>query len=302
MSQISSTATAPNRPVLGAGFMVGAGISFAVANIAAQYAGMVAGIHPSTTAFFQYFIALLFALPWVLRVGIGSLVTRHPVLHVTRVALSAIGVQFWVSALAVVPIWQGIALLLTSPLFVVAGAPLVLGERLTPVRIGATVAGFAGALIILQPWSAAFVWESLLPVGAAALWAGVTLITKFLTRSEKPESITVYLLLLLTPINAVFFVSGGMVLPDAGGWMVLLMLGFASATAQYLLTRAYAVTDAAYLQPFDDLKLPLNILLGWLVFAAVPTPNFWPGAALMVAASLLIMRQEAHKRVRLQAA
>jgi drug/metabolite transporter (DMT)-like permease len=297
MSQISSA----NNPVLGAGFMLAAGIGFAAVNVATQYAGMVAGIHPATTAFFQYFIALLFALPWIVRTGFGALATGHPILHVGRVVLSAIGVQLWVSALAVVPIWQGIALLMTSPLFVVAGAVLFLGERATLLRLAATLMGFTGALIILQPWSATFTWYALLPIGAAALWAGVTLLTKYLTRDEKSESITIYLLLLLTPINAAFFLVGGAVLPDASGWLVLIALGLATVFAQYLLTRAYAVADATYLQPFDDLKLPLNILLGWLVFATAPDISFWPGAALIVAASLLIMQQEAAKR-RLSAA
>lgn len=299
MNQISSTAT--NRPLLGAGYMLAAGIGFAAVNVATQYAGMVAGINPATTAFFQYFIALLFALPWIARTGFGALATRHPLLHVARVVLSAIGVQLWVSALAVVPIWQGIALLMTSPFFVVAGAVLFLGERVTFARIGATVMGFTGAVIILQPWSASFTWYALLPVGAAALWAGMMVITKYLTRDEKSESITIYLLLLLTPINAAFFLAGGAVLPDANGWLVLVALGLATAFAQYLLTRAYSVADATYLQPFDDLKLPLNILLGWLVFATAPDVAFWPGAALIVAASLLIMRQEAQKRRQLAA-
>lgn len=300
MNQISSPAT--NHPLLGAGFMLAAGIGFAAVNVATQYAGMVAGISPATTAFFQYFIALVFALPWIMRTGLGALATRRPFLHVIRVALSAIGVQLWVWALAVVPIWQGIALLMTSPFFVVAGAVLFLGERVTLSRVGATLMGFAGAVIILQPWSAGFSWYALLPIGAAALWAGATLLTKYFTRDEKPASITIYLLLLLTPINAAFFFAGGAALPDAAGWLVLIGLGLATAFAQYLLTRAYAVADATYLQPFDDLKLPLNILLGWLVFATAPDITFWPGAALIVAASLLIMRQEAQKHRLLQPA
>ena len=43
---------------------------------------------------------------------------------------------------------------------------------------------------------------------------------------------------------------------------------------------------------FDDLKLPLNIVLGWLVFGFAPTLGFWPGAALIVAASLYLMKRE----------
>jgi len=44
-------------------------------------------------------------------------------LHLLRVALAVIGIQFWLWALAEpVPIWQGIALLMTSPLFATLGS------------------------------------------------------------------------------------------------------------------------------------------------------------------------------------
>jgi S-adenosylmethionine uptake transporter len=62
--------------------------------------------------------------------------------------------------------------------------------------------------------------------------------------------------------------------------------------AQYFLTRAYTAADAAYVQPFDDLKLPLNVFAGWLVFGYAPTGYLWLGAALIFCASLFIMRNE----------
>ena len=137
----------------------------------------------------------------------------------------------------------------------------------------------------------------LLPVLSAALWAGTSLITKQLTRSESPESIALYLMLLLTPINFALYLSSGFEIPPASGWSILLTAGLLTAAAQYVLTRAYAIADAAYLQPFDDLKLPLNIVLSWIVFGFAPDMGFWPGAAMIVLASLFIMRQEAKSRV-----
>jgi drug/metabolite transporter (DMT)-like permease len=73
--------------------------------------------------------------------------------------------------------------------------------------------------------------------------------------------------------------------------------------AQYFQIAAYSAADAVYLQPFDDLKLPLNVILGWIVFAATPSINFWPGALLIVGASLYLMRQDSGRSTtRLQAA
>lgn len=295
MNQTTSL-PASRSALTGAGLMVLAGIGFAGINVTLQWAGMVSGLSSTAVAFWQYFLAFIFALPLVWRQGLKALRTRHPALHIARVVLSAAGVQVWVIALAHVPLWQAIALSMTSPFFVLAGAALLLGEKVTLERIGATAFGFTGALIIIAPWSEAFTPYALLPVAAAALWAGASLITKKLTASESPESIALYLLLLLTPINFALYLGSGFAMPPAEGWAVLLTAGVLTAAAQYLLTRAYAVADAAYLQPFEDLKLPFNIVLGWVIFGFAPDAAFWPGAAMIVLASVYIMNKETQAR------
>ena len=72
--------------------------------------------------------------------------------------------------------------------------------------------------------------------------------------------------------------------------------GLVTAAAQYLLWSAYKLADATYLQPFDDLKLPLNVLLGWIVLSQIPSLWFWPGAALIIAASSFVYWNESAKR------
>jgi len=274
--------------------MTAAGIAFAGLNVAVQWATMVAGAAAPAVAFWQYLIALVLSLPLVWR-DWSALRTRHPGLHLLRVALAAAGVQVWVYGLSVVPIWQAIALAMTSPFFVVAGAGVLLGERVTRARLIATLAGFTGAMIILAPWSESFTFHAVLPIASAALWAGTSLITKRLTRVEPTAGITVYLLLLLTPVNALVWARWGFEMPPVAAWTAVIVAGALTALAQYLLTYAYAKADATYLQPFDDLKLPLNVVLGWLVFGAAPTIGFWPGAALIVVASLFLMRRESER-------
>jgi drug/metabolite transporter (DMT)-like permease len=48
-------------------------------------------------------------------------------------------------------------------------------------------------------------------------------------------------------------------------------------------------------QPFDDLKLPLNVFAGWLVFGYAPSGYLWLGALLILGASLFLMLREAGK-------
>lgn len=329
MSQISSPTTpgaAYGAALTGTLLMVGAQVIFAVVNFA--YDVLTNPWNPlladskmtsSSAVFWQYLIATLFALPLILRIGVGKLRTRHPLLHEVRALVSALGAQVFVFGFASgVPVWQMIGLLMTGPFFVIAGSVLFLGERLTPARMGASALAFIGAFLIIGIGTESFTWATILPVLAAALWSTTTVITKYLSREEEPEALTLSLLVLISLNHALIGIVLGVlvaVLPagtlpatlssgfdfgfpagDAVWWM--LALAAVTAAAQYLLWAAYKRADATYLQPFDDLKLPLNTLLAWVVLSQVPSLWFWPGAILIVAASSFVYWSESGRRQR----
>lgn len=314
MSQVSSS---HNAPVLGALFMLGAGITFAITNILTPIITWQMGVPSTAVVFWQYVIATVIALPLIFRIGLGALKTRHPGWHEARAFLSALGVQFFAFGFASgVPVWQMVALSMTGPFFIITGATLFLGEKLTMRRLGATSVGFLGALMVTQIGSEQFTLASLLPILAAACWGTVSVITKYLSRDETPESLTLYMLVLITPNHfliglllgiAVAVLPTGMlpaslatgfdfVLPGGDALWLIALLGAVTASAQYCFSLAYRVADATYLQPFDDLKLPLNTLLGWIVLSQVPAIWFWPGALLILGASTFILWSETEQR------
>lgn len=297
MNQSLTSATA-SPAFRGAAFMILAGIAFAALNTITQHLTMNLGLSSTSDAFWQYFLALVFSVPLLARTGLRALKTSFPLMQVARVVLSVLGVQAWVYGLAHgVQIWQAIALVMTSPFFVTAGAALFLKERVGKERWLATAVAFTGAMIILRPWADPVTLAALAPVAAAALWAGASLLTKSVLSKDSSATATLWLLLMMSPINAVFAVAGGFQIPTGEilGWLVvsgLLMVG-----AQYFLAKAYETADAAYVQPFDDLKLPLNLLAGYLAFGYAPQGQLWLGAMMILAASLFIFfverRQEA---------
>ncbi|WP_159952123.1 DMT family transporter [Rhizobium sp. 18065] len=294
----SSLSLFRSRAFTGAAFMVLAGIAFAVLNVVTQWLAMTLGFPAASTAFWQYGFALVLSLPLLFRLGLKAMRTDYPLRHALRVLLAAFGVQAWVMGLATVPIWQAIALVMTSPFFIIIGARLFLGETVGRDRWLATFVGFLGAMIILQPWSDSFSLSALLPVLSALLWGGSSLLMKNLTQFEAPETITVWLLVLLTPINAGLAMASGFVIPEGLALWLLLAAGLLTAIGQYLLTLAYNAADAAYVQPFDDLKLPLNVFAGWLVFGYAPSGYLWIGALLILSASLFLMLREAGREAR----
>lgn len=275
-------------------FMVLAGGIFSLVNISIQFVTMRLGMASTNVVFWQYFIATLFSIPIIIKFGITGLRTTYMRQHLLRVFLAVLGIQFWAWGLTHVPIWQAIALVMTSPFFVTFGARFILRENVSPARWLATAAGFIGGLIILSPWSDAFSSYTCLPLVAAMLWAGASIMTKRLTRHEGAEKVTIYLLALLTPINAGLALGAGtLALPTQAAIGLVIGAGLLTALAQWLLASAYETADASYVQPFDHLKLPFNVLAGWLVFGFIPEGNLWLGATLIIAASLFIVHREA---------
>jgi len=283
--------------VRGAAFMVGSGASYAGVNVMTQWMGNHLGMPSVTIALLQYSIAAIITLACIRPARIFELRTRHLGCHLIRTCLVAAGIQLWVYALDHIPIWQAIALSMTTPFFVISAAHWFLREKITALRLAMTFLGFIGALIIIAPGSKLYNAYSLLPLAAAALWAGYSIITKHLTRLERPSAISLYMLLLITPFNGAVWLTFNGGLPASARssteiWLPLIALGALTALAQYLQAIAYSAADVAFLQPFDDLRLPINVLLAWLVFATKPTNEFWLGAALIVGASLFLLRRE----------
>ncbi|HDZ9162939.1 TPA: DMT family transporter [Vibrio cholerae] len=277
--------------------MLTAGLAFAIVNSVAQYASIQFDLPSTTVALVQYAIAIVVILPYLKTLGIRqSLRTQQFGWHLLRVFLAVIGIQLWLWALAYpVPIWQGIALLMTSPLFATIGSGLWLREKVGMARWVATLTGFIGAMIILEPWADDFNLASLLPVGAAFFWASYSLMVKKLSSHDSPSTMVVYLLLLITPFNVLLALPDWQMPNGQAVWLLLIGAGIMTALAQWAIAKAYAVADASFVQPFDHAKLPLNVLAGWLVFGWVPPGRLWLGAAIIVLSVAFITQWETKK-------
>ena len=277
--------------------MLTAGLAFAIINSLTQIASIHFGLASTTVAVIQYAIAFFAILPYLQTLGIRrALQTNNLKMHIARVFLSVIGIQLWIWALAYpVPIWQGIALLMTSPLFATVGSGLFLKETVGTARWGATIAGFTGAMIILEPWAEDFSWATLLPVGAAFFWACYSLMVKKLSSDDSPSTMVVYLLLLITPFNILLAAPEWQMPSGFNIWAILVVIGVLTALAQWAIVKAYSVADASFVQPFDHVKLPLNVLAGWIVFSWVPPGRLWLGAAIIIASVAFITHWETKK-------
>lgn len=282
-----------HNPYLGAFWMILAGLCFALNNSGITYITKTFQLHSTVIGFFQYFIAFIVMLPWLIKTGFASaLSTKRIGMHVIRVLMSVIGIQLWIWGLTRgIPISQAIALLMTSPIFVTIGSAVFLGEKVSISRWLATLVAIIGSLIILDPWGESFRLASLLPVLAALFWAIYSLMVRHLSHTESTGSMVVYLLIFIAPFNF-FLALPNFQAPTDSAWYYLILTGILIALAQWALVKAYSSADASFIQPFDLVKMPLNIFAGWLFFNEVLSMNLWIGSILLVGATLFILHKE----------
>lgn len=287
---LSQRLTAIPGPIKGALFMITAAFGFSIMN--ALVREVSSELHPFEIAFFRNVFALLFTLPWLLRVGAAGWKTTRPGLQLLRSVLGLAAMLTWFSSLALLPLAEATALNFTVPLFATLGAAIVLGESVRARRWSATVVGFLGVIVILRPGFAELQPEMALPIVAAVFMAGSVLTVKKLSSSDSPETVVFYMNLILTPLS---FLPALFVWQWPSGDALLMMagVGFVGSLSHLLLTRAYVHGDASAIIPFDYARLPFVAAIGFLFFDELPDLWTWVGAAVIAGSAIYIARREA---------
>lgn len=249
------------------------------------------GIPAHESAFFRGFVGIAVMLPWALRSSRGVLLPREWRWIALRTALAAGGVLFWFLGLGGMPISDVVAVQFTHPLFVVAGAALLLHEAVGLRRWAGVAVGFAGAVLIVRPG-----FHQVNPLVFAVLIsamfnAGVQLITKRVAGTVTGAVLAFYMNLMLAPL-ALGFAVPIWVWPDWADAPWVLAVGVFGTLAHIFLTRAMKAVDASLVSPVDFARLPLAAAFGWVLFREYSDLWTWAGATLIVGAVSWITRRE----------
>lgn len=269
---------------------LGAGLSAVDAVIVRALEG---GVHPVMIAFTRSLFGALAVLPFVLRRP-GVLRSRYPLhQHAGRAALKLVALVAYFVAFSRGPLGDVTAIAFTSPVFVVLGASLLLGEGFGGRKIVAVLAGLLGALLIVAPFGQGAPGGLTLAMGFALIGAITQAVIQLMLKSMSSADGTLTLVawsLFLTVPMAFVLALPFWDWPSLGQLGLLALQGVLGAACMALVTHAFSLADASVVAPVDFLRLPLVALLGYLLFAEVARPATWAGGALICAAALLASR------------
>ena len=284
--------SARSAALRGIGWMVLAAIGYSLnAGIVRQLSGEFT---PYQIVFWRSIVAVACLSPWLVqhaRSGAAQSIKSWK-MFLLRGLFTYLGMATTYYALANMPIAEVYALQFTLPIFTILGAVFIFKERAGAGAWVACAVGFAGTLVILRPGFEIITAAALVAPASAVLYAASNVVIKKLTQSENATTITLYGNLIILPmalIPALFDWHWPTL--QSLGWIVA--LGVFTTLGQWALTRSIATADARIVWPFDFLRLPFTVAIGYVMFAQVPGPWMWVGAVMIFCAAYYVIRREA---------
>ncbi len=251
-----------------------------------------ASIHPWQVAFYRCLFGTLTLLPIMLYQGRTTFRTQRLSLHVLRGSLLFVAIGLWSHGVQAAPITTATLMSFTVPIFVLILAPIFLQERVTWPMWVATLGGFVGIVVVVQPGASSFHAAAGLLVLAAALFGALDVINKKYVSQEPMLCMLFYSTSVATVLMALpAFSTGPAAVPAAGAvWWWLLALGAGSNLILYCLLRAFALANASALAPLRYLELLISTSIGYACFGELPSSHSYWGAALIIPCTLFIAK------------
>jgi drug/metabolite transporter (DMT)-like permease len=138
-------------------------------------------------------------------------------------------------------------------------------------------------------------YYDLVMLASSPLFAVSALITKVMTRRDKPEVILVWQCITISLFSFPLAVPVW-VWPTTTQWLWFLASGAIGSTGHYCVNRALGAADATASQTVKFLDLLWMTALGFIVFGDLPTISTLIGGVLICGATTWVARREATRR------
>jgi drug/metabolite transporter (DMT)-like permease len=290
--------TPTQRPLRGISLKLASVIVFIV--MASVIKAVADRVPAGQTVFFRSFFAIPVIVVWLamrheLTTGFRA---AAPMGHFWRGFAGTIAMGLGFAGLAYLPLPEVTAIGYAAPLLTVVFAAMFLGEEVRAFRITAVALGLVGVMIVLSPrltvvdsagYAEAF--GAMLVLASAVFAALAQVFVRKLVMTEKTPAI-VFWFSVTASLLALTTLPFGWVWPTPGEAALLVTAGLLGGVGQIFLTSSYREADASLVAPFDYASMIFALLIGYFVFAEVPTGTMLLGAGIVIFAGCLIIWRE----------
>jgi drug/metabolite transporter (DMT)-like permease len=243
------------------------------------------------TAFFRAVISVILLLPMIAAGRVQPWHSKRLAGHFWRTAMGTASMVLGFYAVSMLPLADATAIAFSQPLFSVVVAAAIAGEKVRWRRWSATIIGFAGVLVMVRPGEGSLQLGALVALANAAAVAVSILLVKRLSDTETPLMILTQFAIfstILLALPAIWVWRW----PDLWGWVLAVGIALSATIGQYFWVQAFKSGEMSAVAPFEYMRLPFAVFVGWLVWGEMPVIWTYIGAAIVIGSALYIAHRE----------
>jgi S-adenosylmethionine uptake transporter len=236
--------------------------------------------------FFRFLFGTIILAPLILYYGMSSIRPKNFPVQIARGAILFAGMSSWAYGLTIAPIALATVISFTIPLFVLVLASFFLQENITWKKWIATIFGFLGIVVIIEPqnnFDINLFWF----LFAAALFASLDIVNKKFVLQETMLTMLFYSAIvttILTIIPTIYVWET----PTIQELFMLFFLGIGANFILFCLLKSFSSVDASDVAPYRYLELLFSLIIGAIFFEEFPNANVWFGAVIIIPSTLFI--------------
>jgi len=194
------------------------------------------------------------------------------------------------------PLADATVIYFIHPVLTAIAAAVVLGEHMGWREVLFVGISLLGVVLVARPGFLAPAGGGLDPLAvgvalAAAVFSTGSWVTIRSIRHDPPILIVFYFSL-LTVVLAIPLMAGDMVRPSAAQWTAIFVAGVATHLAQLCFTWGLRLERAGRATAVSYVQIVFAAVLGWAFFGELPDAWTWAGAAVIVGATVRLMRTQ----------
>jgi S-adenosylmethionine uptake transporter len=214
--------------------------------------------------------------------------------HALRSMAQVVSAYAFFYALTQIALAEAVVMGFSAALMIAPIARVILGERMSPVTIGASLIGFAGAALAASGETAGAPADGnrLFGTGAILISAVLYALNIVLLRLRTKEEDSLTLVTFMNVFPALFLLPFLFLFtkwtPEITAWPSMGLVAVFGIGIWWMMTLAYGREKAQTLAPFEYTGLIWSALLGYVFFSEVPGWRVYAGAGIIIAACLVV--------------
>lgn len=276
--------------IAGALWLVASVILFQISYSTVKFTGEKLG--SVQIVFLRGILQSLIVLPFVAKAGFGVMKTTQYKNYAFRLLFGTANILLTFYSFTHMNLATATSIVFTRPLFTIPLAAVMLKEKVGWKRGIATIIGFLGVVVVLDPGPMGLSLPEIVALNASFLLALTYIYIQKLSKTENHLAMLLYFGLAC---------SISMAYPAYCQWvpfgfktaLCLLAIAATATGGQYCIIRGYQIGKSTVISPVDYLQIPVSAFIGWCFFNETLSLHFAVGVVIIITASLYILKRRA---------